>query len=241
MGLNPSPFEYLTFNGKSSAEFGVWISGGGTYNAPARDVEMVSVPGRNGDISYDNGRFQNVAVTYPAFISRKFKHRIDDFRSWMCSHIGYQRLEDTYHPEEYRLAMYKSGLNVMTAPRNLAGSFDLVFECKPQRFLKSGELPMIFDAAGVIYNPTDYAAKPLIRCHGTSGTVTVGGVSVAVTGATSYVDIDCELMEVYEGSTSRNNTTTLTNGEFPEIAPGEAAVSFTGFSSVEITPNWYMI
>ena len=71
MGLNPSPFEYLTFNGKNSAEFGVWISGGGTYNAPARDVEMVSVPGRNGDISYDNGRFQNVAVTYPAFISRK--------------------------------------------------------------------------------------------------------------------------------------------------------------------------
>ena len=241
MGLNPSPFEYLTFNGKNSAEFGVWISGGGTYNAPARDVEMVSVPGRNGDISYDNGRFQNVAVTYPAFISRKFKHRIDDFRSWMCSHIGYQRLEDTYHPEEYRLAMYKSGLAVTTAPRNLAGSFDLVFECKPQRFLKSGELPMIFDAAGVIYNPTDYAAKPLIRCHGTSGTVTVGGVSVAVTGASSYVDIDCELMEVYEGSTSRNNTTTLTNGEFPVIEPGEAAVSVTGFSSVEITPNWYMI
>ena len=241
MGLNPTPFEYLTFDGKNSADFGVWISGGGTYNAPARDVEMVSVPGRNGDISYDNGRFQNVAVTYPAFISRKFQHRIDDFRGWMCSHIGYKRLEDTYHPEEYRLAMYKSGLDVATTPRNLAGSFDLTFECKPQRFLKSGEVPTEFTAAGKIYNPTYYPAKPMIRCYGTSGSVTVGGVSVAVTSASEYVDIDCELMEVYEGSTSRNNTATLTDGEFPVIEPGEVDVSFTGFSTIEITPNWYMI
>lgn len=240
MGLT-TPFEYLTFNGKNSADFGVWISGGGTYNAPARDVEMVSVPGRNGDISYDNGRFQNVALTYPAFISRRFQNRIDSFRSWLCSHIGYKRLEDTYHPEEYRLAMYKSGLEVATTPRNLAGSFDLVFECKPQRFLKSGETPTVFSAAGVIYNPTDYPAKPLIRCYGASGTVTIGGISVAVTGSTAYADIDCELMEVYEGSSSLNNSTTLANGEFPVIEPGEVEVSFTGFSSIEITPNWYII
>ena len=237
MGLNSTPLEYLTFNGKNSADFGVWISGGGTYNAPARDVEMVSVPGRNGDISYDNGRFQNVALTYPAFISRRFHNRIDSFRSRLCSHIGYKRLEDTYHPEEYRLAMYKSGLEVATTPRNLAGSFDLVFECKPQRFLKTGETPTVFSAAGAIYNPTDYPAKPMIRCHGTSGTVTVGGISVAVTGASAYADIDCELMEVYEGTSS----TTLANGEFPVIEPGEVEVSFTGFSSIDITPNWYII
>lgn len=239
MGL--IPFNYLTYNGKNSADYGVWISGGGTYNAPARDVDMISVPGRNGDISFDNGRFQNITVTYPAFISRLFQYRIDDFRSWLCSHIGYQRLEDTYHPDEYRLAIYKGGLNVKTTSRNIAGSFDLTFECKPQRFLKSGEIPVEFAAAGNIYNPTDYASKPLIRCYGTSGSVTVGGVSVAVTGATTYADIDCELMEVYEGSTSLNSTTTLTNGEFPTIEPGTVAVSFTGFSSVEITPNWYKI
>ena len=62
-----------------------------------------------------------------------------------------------------------------------------------------------------------------------------------MTGSTAYADIDCELMEVYEGSSSLNNSTTLTNGEFPVIDPGEAAVSFTGFSAIEITPNWYTI
>lgn len=28
------PYQYFVFGGKSSADFGVWISGTGTYNAP---------------------------------------------------------------------------------------------------------------------------------------------------------------------------------------------------------------
>ena len=34
------PFEYLTFAGKNLAEFGVWIRGSGTFDAPARDVSF---------------------------------------------------------------------------------------------------------------------------------------------------------------------------------------------------------
>ena len=100
---------------------------------------------------------------------------------------------------------------------------------------------MTFTAAGMIYNPTLFDAKPLIRCNGTGGTVTVNGVSVAVTGCSSYVDIDCDIMEAYEGNVSRNGTTTLQNGAFPKLSPGDNAVSFTGFSSVVITPRFFTI
>ena len=228
MGLK-IPYNYITYNGKSSADFGVWVSGGGTFDAPAKDVETVSVPGRNGDLTIDNGRFVNIPVAYPAFVSNRFQPRIDEFRGWLCSQVGYQRLEDTYHPDEYRLGVYKSGLNVSPTARNLAGSFTLEFDCKPQRFLKSGEIPMTFSASGVVRNPTNYAALPL------------NGVSVAVTGCSSYVDIDCDIMEAYEGNASRNGTTTLQNGAFPKLSPGDNAVSFTGFSSVVITPRFFTI
>ena len=100
---------------------------------------------------------------------------------------------------------------------------------------------MTFTTSGVVRNPTNYAALPLIRCNGTGGMVTVNGVSVAVTGCSSYVDIDCDIMEAYEGSVSRNGTTTLQNGAFPKLSPGDNAVSFTGFSSVVITPRFYTI
>ena len=240
MGLK-IPYNYITYNGKSSADFGVWVSGGGTINAPARDVQSVSVPGRNGDLTIDNGRFVNIPVAYPAFVSNRFQPRIDEFRGWLCSQIGYQRLEDTYHPDEYRLGVYKSGLSVSPTARNLAGSFTLEFDCKPQRFLKKGALPITFTAAGTIRNRTLYEARPLIRCYGTSGTVTINGVKISVTGLSAYVDLDCDLMEAYEGSTSRNGTTTLENGKFPVLAPGDNAVAFTGFTSVVITPRWWTI
>lgn len=235
------PYQYLTFDGKSSADFGVWISGGGTFDAPARDMSMVSVPGRNGDLTFDNGRFNNISVTYPAFISKRFQPRIDDFRAWICSKHQYCRLEDTYHPDEFRLGLYKSGLSVSPTARNLAGSFSLTFDCKPQRFLKSGESAVSFTASGTIYNRTLYTANPLIKCYGTSGTVTINGVAVTITGCTSYVTLDCDLMESYEGTTSRNGTTTLADGKFPTLEPGANTVAFTGFSKVEITPRWWRL
>lgn len=234
-------FNYLVFDGKCSGDFGVWISGGGTFNAPARDVSMVSVPGKNGNLTFDNGRYQNISVTYPAFISRKFQPRIDEFREWICSKIGYFRLEDTYHPEEFRMGIYKSGLTVSPTARNLAGSFNLTFDCKPQRFLKSGEIEINAVTGMVIYNPTLFRALPLIKCTGTSGTLTIGGVSVSVSGVTSGVTLDCELMEAYEGTTNRNNKVTLTNGAFPYLDPGTNALTFTGFSAVKIIPRWWRL
>lgn len=48
------------------------ISGYGTYGAPERDVEAVAVPGRNGDLIFDNGRFTNAEVYYDIGWARGF-------------------------------------------------------------------------------------------------------------------------------------------------------------------------
>lgn len=237
MGL--IPFEYLTFAGKNLGDFGVWISGGGTFNAPARDVSFQAIPGRNGDLLFDNGRFENITVTYPAFISRRFQPRVDDLRAFLTGQIGYQVLRDTYHPDEFRMAAFVGGLSVNPTTLNRAGRFNLTFRCKPQRFLDAGAIPLPeFTAAGVIFNPTQFPARPLIKVYGTSGSITLNGVTVAVSGITGgSADIDCDLMEV----PGFNKTTILSNGEFPQLDPGENALTFSGFSRVVITPRFYTI
>ena len=135
-------FKKLYFDGQSSGNYGVYISGEGTFNAPKRDVEMVSIPGRNGDLALDKGRFENIEGTYKAGLfgvdEADFAEAISDFRNFLCSRKGYVRLEDDYNPDEYRMAVYKSGLEV-DAKQLKAGEFDIVFDCKPQRWLKSGE------------------------------------------------------------------------------------------------------
>lgn len=231
---------YLTFAGKNSRDFNVWISGGGTFNAPARDSELITVPGRNGDLYLDNGRYENITVTYPAFITRRFQTSVEAFRDFLLAQIGYKRLEDTYHPDEFRLAMYSGGFDAEPTARNLAGSFDVSFNCKPQRYLKSGEQAITYTASGNIFNPTLYASKPLIRAYGT-GTVTINGVTVQITAANQYTDIDCELMDAFNGATNCNGNIVLTNGEFPTIAPGLNAISKTGITTLEITPRWWRL
>ena len=169
----------FTFGGIHSADYGVWISGTGTFDSPERDVEKVIIPGRNGALTRDNGRFDNVELKYPAFISREFQPRFDDFRAALLSKRGYQRLEDTYHPNEFRLAMFTGPLEPKTGIWNRTGKFDIEFDCKPQRFLTVGEQAVTLEADGTLFNPTGFDALPLIRAYGT-GTLTVNGYTVTV-------------------------------------------------------------
>ena len=138
-------YKSLIFDGEDSRDYGVYITGQAVYNAPERDVEMISIPGRNGSFALDKGRFQNIEVTYPAGIfadtEADFAQAISDFRNFLCSRNGYVRLTDDYNPNEYRMAVYKSGFDVSPAQLK-AGEFQLVFDCKPQRFLTSGEEPI---------------------------------------------------------------------------------------------------
>lgn len=133
----------ITFGGLDSAFFDIWLSGEGTFAAPERDVKKVSVPGRNGDLMIDGGKWENIDVTYPAYIHTDFFNKFEEFRKEICRKRGYQRLEDTYHPDEFRMGILTDGLN----PNNFvnfyrSGQFDITFNCKPQRFLKSGEQPI---------------------------------------------------------------------------------------------------
>ena len=98
---------WLTFDGVSTKDFGVYINGNQTYDAPARNRNIVNVPGRNGALIIDNGRYDNIDVKYHAFIYRDFQMNVEGLRNLLLSRTGYKRLEDTYHPAEYRMGIYK--------------------------------------------------------------------------------------------------------------------------------------
>lgn len=175
-------YKSLEFDGESSRTYGVYITGAAVYNAPARDVEMIAIPGRNGAFALDRGRFENITVTYPAGIfadtETDFAEAISDFRNFLCSRSGYCRLTDEYNPDEYRLAVYKSGLEVDTALLR-AGEFEITFECKPQRYLTGGETAVAVTSGDTLTNPTLFEASPLLIAEGT-GKITVNGTDIRI-------------------------------------------------------------
>lgn len=234
---------YFTFGSYDSRNFGVYISGSGTYNAPARTYQAISVPGRNGDLLIDQKKFENITVTYPAFIAGgNFDSNLAALRSALLSTAGYARLVDTYHPDEFRLAYFKGGLTVKAREQNDGGEFDISFICKPQRFLISGETTTtISSSSWSITNPTSFASRPLIRVTG-YGALTIGSDVITITQTYPYVDIDSEVQDCYHGTDNANSKVILQNNNFPVLNPGTNNIACSGnITKVEITPRWYRI
>lgn len=179
-------YKTLTFDGQSSADYHVYITGEAVFNAPERNVEMISIPGRNGAFALDHGRFENIEVTYPAGIvadnETDFAQAVSDFRNFLCSRTGYCRLTDDYNSNEYRMAVYKSGLEVTNA-QLLAGEFSITFECKPQRFLTSGESAISVTSGDTITNPTLFDARPLLEITG-YGNININNSNIRIQNTT---------------------------------------------------------
>lgn len=184
----PTTAKTLTFGGENSGDYGVIILGEGAFNAPERAVEMIEIPGRNGSFVQDKGRFENIEVTYPAKLVAgsvaDYAQAISDFRNMLCSQVGYVRLEDDFNPNEYRMAVFKEGLEVETDALH-AGEFEITFDCKPQRFLTSGEQEIEVDSGDDIENPTELEAKPLLEVEAPSGgTISFNGkISISLTSS----------------------------------------------------------
>lgn len=210
-------FKTLTFDGQSSRNYGVYITGEAVYNAPDRAVEMITIPGRNGAFARDDGRFENIEVTYPAGVFAEnetdFAEAISDFRNMLCSRKGYCRLTDDYNPDEYREAVYKSGLEVTPALLR-AGEFEITFECKPQRFLTSGETAVSVANNGTITNPTLFDAKPKLEVKG-SGTINLGSAEIEV------VSEDIGNIPIADAVTKSNVSSATQTIESTKLATGD--------------------
>ena len=180
MGI--APYNTFTFDGVSSSTYGVYLTGEGVFNAPERAVEMLSIPGRNGNYALDLGRFENISVTYKVGMfdvdESNFATKVSNFRNWLCSKVGYVRLTDTYNTGEYRMAVYKSGLE-LDHELLIAGEAEITFDCKPQRFLTSGETETAVANNGTINNPTLFDARPILKIQG-YGNIGIAGQTVSV-------------------------------------------------------------
>ena len=88
-----------------------------------------------------------------------------------------------------------------------------------------------------VTNPGSVFSEPIITVYG-SGEITlmVDMCIVELNGITDSITLDTPLMEAYNGEISMNGNM---SGDFPSLAPGANAVSWTGnVTKVVIQPNW---
>lgn len=231
--------DYIYYAGKNLNEYQLFITDAGAHDAPARNYDSIPIAGRSGNLIFENNKFDNLDLRYPAAIIADFEENFNALKGFLLSQTGYCRLSDTFNTDIFYLATFKMFESIKHSKfKGDKGTCVLVFERKPQKYLKSGEKTVTFNAAGSIKNPTRFKALPLITVYG-SGTLTVNNVSITIATEYAHLDIDCDLQEVLQ--TDGNLDVTLTNGEFPYLDAGINNISFTGLSKVEIKPRWCMI
>ena len=148
---------YLTFAGKNSKDFLLYISGPGVYDSPEADVELTSVPGKNGDIIRENAksgqrRFKKMGITYYALFFCHPPARTPAGKSRVLSPGGYPGLPETYYHGFFLQARRQDTVSFETKGKKGA-SMELTFHCQPQRWSIEGQKKVKLLRPGVIRNP----------------------------------------------------------------------------------------
>lgn len=232
----------LWIDGKNLHDFGITVSGEGTYNAPEIDYETVTIPGRNGDILIDKNRYKSIPVTYPAGITTDFPKNAAAARLFLLGNgVKNRRIEDDYNPDTYRMGVFTGPIDFETAFLSRAAEMDLEFLCRPERWLKAGEQPIPVENGVAVANLW-METKPKIDIVGTgNGTISIGTSTITITGMAGGIVIDSETENAYYDYENMNKNI-MVSGGFPKLQPGKTTVKFSGgIVSVQITPRWWTL
>lgn len=230
----------LIYDGVSSRDIGVTVEGFPGTVMPKRDVEVTTIPGRNGALVYDSGTYANYTQNY----TMHWRNAYRDARITEWLHKpGYHRLEESFHPEHYRMAYVSSNQN-MDNRMEVLHRITVAFECKPQWFKKSGDLPIIISTSGKALLNTCMDSLPIITVSGSgSGTLTISDSILDISNIdASGVVIDCELQDAYSADMLHNLNANIKakDNKFPVLKRGKNTIAFTGgIKSVKIVPRWW--
>ncbi len=256
--------ETFYIDGVDARNFGIYLQRPIEFSEAIPVVERQSIPGRNGDLIFETGSYENRTGTASCFCLRKdVEKAISAVGRFLMSKHGYRRLETSDDPDHFWLARIENSPAIAQRMRTLA-PFEITFDCKPQRFLKSGEETVVlypteqddgFGVTHIINNQHGFPASPLIKIFvaaddapfdltnqrpNTSIYEIRDRIIGRVSGGTLDLSIDCDTYNAYNDSGNQNKNIVSVSG-FPVIRPGENELRVFGLviEKVELTPRWW--
>lgn len=231
-------------------------------------MTKVLIPGRNGAQYVDDDIYENVTISYTLVFPSDYVN-CDALCNFLLAQNGFNRLEDSYDTDVYRMARVSGAPNPVT-PDDNQGYLVINFECQPERWLKpSTQYPQTYtiedSSVHEIANPTMYAARPLFQVYGKNGEVKIrnksAGASVYkysfavdnnVPSITSFF-VDSDREDCYDNTGGNYNeyvTFTGTSAGYPIFEPpvrnmantGIVQISITGsITKVIVSPRWWKL
>jgi phage-related protein len=241
----------ISFKNKLLSDFGVFPDFSKAFNTPEYAVNPISIPGRNGDLIVPGYRYSNRKLTIKCFIKKDFVRNYRDLVDFLTASSGsYERLELTAEPDTYQMAAFYAAVVPDTGPFLRWGRFDLIFDCMPQKFLKSGDIPIYMGEAStaIAVNPTLKPARPLIEVNYVAdqengGQIEIGNAVINIAYTPYAFFIDCDQMRAYRlsnGAAIAMDPYVTMPDDYVELGPGETAMSSLNVDC-NIFPRWWRL
>ena len=231
--------ETFYLDGVDAASAGIHLQKPIVFSEAVPNIESKTIPGRNGALIFDTGSYENRSGSASCFcLQEDVETAISSAGRFLMGKKGYRRLETSDDPNHYWMARVKNSPQIEMRLRVIA-PFEIEFDCKPQRFLKSGENKTSFTASGSISNQYGQTALPLITLYGNgNGTLTIGSCVVEVNNLSGVLRLDSDTQNAYNNNGNQNMN--INAPVFPTLPDGETQIAFSGgINRVEIVPRWW--
>ena len=246
--------ETFYLDGIDARSTGIHLQAPIEFSAAVPVVEAQTIPGRNGDLILETGSYENRSGSASCFcLQEDVEKAISVAGRFLMGKRGYRRLETSDDPDHYWMARVENSPRITQRMRTLA-PFEIGFDCKPQRFLKSGQETITIPAElldnqnFVIYNQYGFDALPIIKIfpNGTTPlSLQINGKDIMILElpeGENCIILDSENQNAYNENGNRNKYVFIE--EFPVLSNGENIIvdmfaPYNRLSRIEIIPRWW--
>lgn len=216
---------WFHFKGKDSRDFGILISAAPEKVRAERRVEQVTIPGRSGELTMDEGTYAPYVLSVEC--STRGSENLDEILAWLD---GAGELILCTEPDKvFRASIYnKISVSDMIY---LYNSFLLQFRVQPFKYsVNAAGDALELTAPTTTRNSGTVYSEPLITVYGSGDiTLTVNGADFPLYGVQESITIDSEMMEVFKGNANQNGK--YGGAEFPRFEVGRTKSVGRGMSA----------
>ena len=224
---------WFHFKGKDSRDFGILISAAPEKVRAERRVEQVTIPGRNGDLTMDEGTYAPYVISVEC--GTRGSENLDEILAWLD---GAGELILCTEPDKVFRASIYNKISVADMIY-LYNSFLLQFRVQPFKYsVNAAGDALELTAPTTIRNSGTVYSEPLITVYGNGDiTLNINGNSYPLRNVQESITIDSEMMEVFKEDTNQNSK--YGGVEFPRFEVGQNEIRWTGnVSKIKIQPRW---
>lgn len=227
--------DWFIWNGVKCTSLGIHVSQQPEIVKPSERATFTSVPGRSGSLTTLEGDavYDDFILSVECWISNTAN--LPAICDWLR---GSGKVTLACRPGGFYHARIVNQISFEQVLRgHLHRTFSVNFRCQPFWYVENVTPITLMTSGAFITNPGTVYSEPIITVYG-SGEITlmVGMTITELFGISGDITLDTPLMEAYSGITSMNYNM---SGDFPTLAPGTNAVSWSGnVNKIEIQPSW---